>query len=422
MPSIGRRLGKASAVLAVATLMIMTGGRVDKVLGAATAPGPDAKSEAAVNQPRVRVLLADRTRGGPTMPVRVNGPWSLMDPNTHEIVLEGAWLESAWGAVIQGIADGVVVNVTDKTGRKRTVHLARARLVPKRPETLVVGTRAYRGALDIVPHADGSMTLVNDLPIDDYISGVVTAEMYFYWPTEALKAQAVVARTYTIALLLEHAQAAAHPEWDVESTGLTHQEYQGLAGEHPRGIEAVQATAGQVLAWNGKYFRAYFSSTCGGHTEACGLVWDDYATIPPLAGVACDYCKYSKYYQWVETLATSDIEAALKRAGKNVGDIRDIRFADTNGDGHMDVVTVEGTRQSLTMRGNDFRLAVGPGVLKSMLFTAKRVDKAWEFTGRGWGHGVGMCQYGAKGLADLAKTYDVILKYYYPETQLKKAY
>ncbi len=418
-------------VAAPATIIILSGGCGDGTVTAVAAPAP-APAPAAppaappppllADQPRVRVLLAEKTRGGPTMPIRVNGPWELMDARTHEIVAQGPWMQSACGSVIQGIADGVIISTVDKSGRKRNVKLARARIVPKKPETLVVGTRAYRGSLDIIPNADGSMTLVNDLPIEDYLAGVVTAEMFFYWPAEALKAQAVIARTYTIALLLEHEQAAPRPEWDMESTGLTHQEYQGLAGEHPRGIEAVQATAGQILTWNGKVFRTYFHSTCGGHTEACGLVWDDYPTIPPLAGVACDTCKASKYYQWTETIASADIEAAMHRTGRNVGALRDLVFADTNGDGHMDVVTVVGTRASVTMKGNDFRLAVGPGVLKSMFFIAKRSDRSWEFTGHGWGHGAGLCQYGAKGLADLGRTYDAIVKFYYPQTEIRKAY
>ena len=169
--------------------------------------------------------------------------------------------------------------------------------MPKRPGTLCVNNRAYRGVLDIIPHDDGSMTLVNEVPMDDYIGGVVTAEMPYYWPAEALKAQAVVARTYCLALILEKDKLVPRPDWDVEASGLTHQEYQGLPGEHPLGLAAVEATAGQVLMWDRQVFRAYFSSTCGGHTEACGLVWEDYPTIPPLAGGPCEYCKASKYYR-----------------------------------------------------------------------------------------------------------------------------
>ena len=89
----------------------------------------------------------------------------------------------------------------------------------------------------------------------------------------------------------------------------------------------------------------------------------------------------------------------------------------------MDVITVHGQRQTLEMKGNDFRLAVGPGALKSLFFTARRLGaNAWEFTGHGWGHGVGLCQYGANGMALLAKKYDEILKYYYPRTEIRKAY
>jgi stage II sporulation protein D len=425
------RLRPTSAIViaAVAALLALPGvillcssGCSDNII-ATVAPSSRTDAAPLRDQPRVRVLLALRTEGGPTMSVRVNGPWTLLDARTHEIILEGAWMQSAWGTVIQGISKGVVVNVADKAGRKKTVHLPRARIMPKRPGTLCVNNRAYRGVLDIIPHDDGTMTLVNEVPMDDYIGGVVTAEMPFYWPAEALKAQAVVARTYCLALILERDKLVPRPDWDVEASGLTHQEYQGLPGEHPLGLAAVEATAGQVLMWDGQVFRAYFSSTCGGHTEACGLVWEDYPTIPPLTGGPCDHCKHSKYYQWTETIALADIERGLRKAGKDPGVIRHIDFADTNRDGHMDVITVRGQRQTLEMRGNDFRLAVGPSALKSLFFTARRAGaNAWEFTGRGWGHGVGMCQYGAFGLAALAKKYDDILKYYYPKTEIRKAY
>ena len=386
--------------------------------------GPIPREDLLRTQPRIRVLLAEHTRGGVSLPVRVVGPYTLMDGNTRQILAQGAWMQSAFGAggPIQALSDGVVVNVSDKQGRKKAVHVPRVRLMPSKPGTLQVGTRTYRGVLDIIAHRDGTMTLVNEVNLEDYISGVVTAEMYFYWPAEALRAQAVVARSYTLALYLENEKMNPRPEWDFESGYITTQEYQGVSGEHPRGIEATQATEGQVLVWKGSIFRAYFHSCCGGHTEACGNVWDDYPTIAPLAGTVCEYCKYSKHWDWTETLKFADVEAALRKADKDVGAVRDIVFKDRNGDGHYDLVTVVGTKQTLEMKGNDFRLAVGPTILKSMRFTAKRAGEALELQGRGWGHGVGLCQYGAQGMANLLMTCDRILKYYDPETELWKVY
>jgi stage II sporulation protein D len=385
--------------------------------------GPIPKEDVLRTQPRIRVLLADHTRGGVSLPVRVVGPYTLMDGVTRQILVQGAWLQSAFGTgPIQGLSEGVVVNLPDKAGRKRTVHVPRVRIMPSKPGTLQVGTRTYRGVLDIIHNHDGTMTLVNEINLEDYISGVVTAEMYFDWPAEALRAQAVVARSYTLALFMENEKMNPRPEWDVESGYLTNQEYQGVSGEHPRGIDATQATEGQILVWNGTVFRTYFHSCCGGHTEACGNVWDDYKTIPPLAGTACEYCKYSKHWDWTETLKLTDVEAALRKADKDVGSVRDMVFKDRNGDGHYDLVTVVGTKQTIEMKGNEFRLAVGPTILKSMRFTAKRAGDAFELQGRGWGHGVGLCQYGAQGMANLLMTCDRILKHYYPETELWKVY
>jgi stage II sporulation protein D len=254
------------------------------------------------------------------------------------------------------------------------------------------------------------------------VGGVVTAEMFYWWPNEALRAQAVVARTYTLALITENENMQPRPDWDLEASYLTAQEYRGLGGEHPKGLEATLATRGVVLVHKGNVFRAYFSACCGGHTEACGVVWNDYKTIPPLTGKVCDHCKGSKWYDWTEVIKTSEIEKAFKRAEKDIGELRELEFEDLSGDGHIDRVRVLGSRQTLTMLGNDFRLIIGSTRLKSMEFKCRRYDTYYEFTGHGWGHGVGMCQYGAKGMADVLLTYDRILGYYYPETELWKVY
>ena len=370
-------------------------------------------------QPLVRVALVVRTRGGAALPIKVTGGYRLVEPKTQRTLMRGARLTKS---PVQALARGIVITVPDAHGITKTMHLPTLRIVPTKSGTLHVGGRRYRGVLDLVYESDGRMTLVNELPIEDYVGGVVAPEMFYYWPREALRAQAVVARTYTLARVMEARKTRPQPSYDLIGSYIADQEYKGISGEKATTLEAVRSTRGLVLTHKGKVFRAYFSSCCGGHTEACGVLWDDYPTIPPLVGRPCDYCKHSKWSNWTLRIKLSEIERALKRAGKDVGIIRDIQFVDRTGDGHMDQVTVVGSRRTLTMNGNDFRLAAGSIKLLSMNFKSRRLDGEYEFTGHGWGHGCGMCQYGAMGMASLLKNHKDILAYYYPGAELWKMY
>ncbi|KPJ52647.1 MAG: hypothetical protein AMS16_06140 [Planctomycetes bacterium DG_58] len=377
-------------------------------------------------QPKVRVALAVRTHGGAALPIKVTGGYRLVNPKTHTTLVRGARLTKS---PVEALSRGVVITVPDH-GISKTMHLPCLRIVPTASGTLHVARRRYRGVLDLVYESGGRMTLVNELDLEDYVGGVVAPEMFYYWPREALRAQAVVARTYTLARVLEARAEVPQPKYDLEANYLADQEYHGITGERATTREAVSSTRGLVLTHNGKVFRAYFSSCCGGHTEACGLLWEDYKTIPPLAGKPCDYCKHSKWYNWRTTIKLSDVERALKRAGRDVGSIQDVQFVDSNNEGHIDQVTIKGTRRTHKMMGNDFRLDILAanrakliqGGLNSMNFSSRRVKEAYELTGHGRGHGCGMCQYGAYGLAIRLKSYKDILAYYYPEAELWKVY
>jgi stage II sporulation protein D len=417
-----RRFRSGSALLvailmAVAALPII----VLSCAGASYREVAPREALALAEQPKVRVALDVNTRDGPSLPIKVIGGYDIIDPIAGTTLVRGPRLLQS---PIQSLSGGVVIVVPDRQGLRKTVRLPRIRIAPAKSGTLFVGGRHYRGVLDVIYTQEGRMSLVNDLDLEEYVGGVVTAEMAYWWPNEALRAQAVATRTYTLALISEKAQMTPRPEWDIEAGYITAQEYCGLQGEHARGLEATLSTRGVILTYQGKVFRAYFSSCCSGHTEACGLTWDDYPTIPPLAGRPCDYCTASKFFNWEKpvVLKRSEIENALKRADKDVGELRDLAFEDTNHDGHYDRVTVTGSRQTLTMLGNDFRLIIGPKLLLSMNFKVRRVGTDYEFDGHGWGHGVGMCQYGAKGMADVLLTYDRIVAYYYPDTELWKVY
>jgi len=374
------------------------------------------------DQPRVRVSLAPHTRGGTTMPtIRVTGPYTLQDPTTGTIYASGHRLDRS---PVIALSKGVVIRVPDAAGVLANRHLPRLRIVPSNVGTLHVGRYRYRGVLDLVYNrSDATMTVVNEIGLDEYVGGVVAAELLPKWRVPAvLRAQAVVARTYTLALVMENRNKHPRPETDVTARFLTSQAYHGMNGERADILEAVRITRGEVLTHRGDVFRAYYSSCCGGHTEACGAVWDDYATIEPLAGTACPYCDISPHANWTKTLKLSDIETALRRKGRDVGTVREVTFADTTNSGHNDKVTVRGSKRTITMLGNNFRLAIGSTTLKSMYFKAEPSEDGYTLTGHGWGHGVGMCQWGAYVMSLRLHNYKQILKHYYPGSTLTEVY
>lgn len=427
MPRIRRRLKHPGSIVLSMVLGMMVG--IPLLLMSCVGPERAVRFAERISfkePPKVRVALATHATGGATMGIRVSGPYRIIEPNTGRLIREGSPLEQS---PVAAITEGLMI-ATPTGPQKMAGPFGRVRIIPLKPGTLHVGDGAYRGCLDIICNRDRTMALVNELDIEEYTRGVVAAEMPHRWSKEALRAQAVASRTYTLAMLVGP-RAARNPDYDFEAGYLTSQEYTGLKGEVPSAVEAVAVTRGVVLTCDGQPFRAYFHSTCGGHTEACGVVWRDYPTIPPLAGVKCEYCRYSKWYAWPSsaniaasqcTFKSAEIEAALRKIGYDVGAIRDLQFTDTTGDGHADRVTVTGTKQTVTLIGNDFRLAVGSKRLPSLKCTVTRQGDTWSFSGYGFGHGVGMCQWGAKGMADEFNSYDRILATYYPGAELWRVY
>src|SRR3989344_1173576 len=173
----------------------------------------------------------------------------------------------------------------------------------------------FRGVVDILKDKSGTMFAVNRIGIEDYLYGVLPHEVAFWWPTEALKAQSVAARTYA----LYQAQVSRAAEFDVKS-GTSSQVYGGTAKERFRTNRAVDETRGQVLTYQGKLFPAYFHATCAGKTAAAEELWK--IDLPPLAGGAkCRYCRISPHYSWEATVPLSEIEQKMDKYGRPAGRI-----------------------------------------------------------------------------------------------------
>jgi stage II sporulation protein D len=283
------------------------------------------------------------------------------------------------------------------------------RLRSDRP--IVLNGREYPAPLDIVKNGDG-LAVVNEVPLEDYLVGVLRAEVGEKWPLEALRAQAIVARTYAA---YHRMLGAGKPYHIVASTA--HQQYAGRVPPTSPLWGAVRETTGQVLLWEGDVFPAFYHTESGGYTEDPRTVFAA-RNMPGLKPVRCEFSVGSPHFYWSLDVKLADLGEILRRNDVTVGSVTAIDVSERTSSLRAAAVTVHGTRGSVRLRGNDFRRMLGYDTFKSTLF-AVAVDAPWaRFSGRGYGHGVGMCQWGAKGMAEQGHTARQILEFYYPGTVL----
>lgn len=298
------------------------------------------------------------------------------------------------------------------------------RIVPEWDGTLEVGSRRYHGDL-LVKREREKLTLVNEVDLERYLKGVAGKEMSPSSHPEALKAQIIAARTYAVFYVrgqtLRREKGERFDLYDDQRS----QVYGGLERETAAISSLVDETTGMFVVWEDRVFKTYYSSTCGGHTEPAWIVMGDPEKIPPLGGVRCGNCTGSKYYEWKEKFTKTEIARKLFPDDPKAK-VRTVRISAALPGGHASQISValENQSREKTFEANrGFRLAVGSQRLRSTLWTSIE-DKGEEIVvhGRGFGHGVGMCQVGAYRMADLGHTGIQILEFYYPGAQVKKLY
>jgi len=303
--------------------------------------------------------------------------------------------------------------------------------------------RAYRGSISFAPE-DAGMTIVNTLPLEAYLCSVLPSEMPASWPEEALKAQAVAARSYTLASMGRFAARG----YDVRGS-VTSASYRGVTGESPRTTAAVEATRGETLEYDGKPLLAFYSANSGGYTENSSVVWGDSSgmeAVPDievthrsrylapaalaewLASDPRSYSAVSPYYspsayRWQKWVPAGEITRRVRRE-KDIGEVLSVVSHGRGISGRVSAVEIEGTRGSVVVKGDRIRSALGG--LRSTLFVSRPMlgpggkPAYFIFTGGGWGHGVGMDQSGAAGMAAADYAYRQILEHYYPLARLTK--
>lgn len=288
------------------------------------------------------------------------------------------------------------------------------RLLISAPVPIAVNGKRYRGLLEIYSE-DKGLIVVNELPLEDYLVGLINCEISSQWPMEAVKAQAVVARTYAV---YQKEMRAGSP-YHLESTVMD-QVYEGSDIEDGRAARGVRETAGEVVTYNGKVIQSFFHSNCGGRTESADQVWG--SSVPYLQGVECRYCGEAPSARWETTLPLKKIDQLLRNAGLLTGSLKELRAGSRNRSGRLMSVTAVTSRGNQEIPAVKLRKFIGYTVIKSTNFEIKMSSDDITFTGAGYGHGVGLCQWGAKNRSVDGFTYREIIQYYYPGVLLEKLY
>jgi stage II sporulation protein D len=363
--------------------------------------------------------------------------------------IPSAQISCASGAVRVSRLDGQVVKVLP-AGAATQVMLAASGLVLDGAESVGASGVCFESTSGgpvmvngrevaprvVIHHAPGrpGLLAVAQLNLEEYLIGVLAGEVpYDRWHAEALKAQAVASRSYALFQM----QRSSGELYDVESTVLSQVYRSGYQGNSILNA-AVGATRGLVLTSNGNTFPAYFHSTCGGRTEAAAYVFPEYGQVAALRGAACRFCSQSPSFRWQWTMNKTTLSERLRQAGRDVGRIVSVTFLDAAGavvpppsgarapQGELRraaTVVIQHSGGTLRMQGNQFRIAVSAKELKSLLFE-QVLDRGEDLaiSGGGFGHGVGLCQYGAEGMAAAGYNYPQILGNYYPGAALKRMY
>jgi stage II sporulation protein D len=369
--------------------------------------------------PMVRISIL----AAPELTVAVDGPFFLEQDNVRA---QNPPLPAAKATASRG---KLVIGATALSVRKVTI-------IPGPSVTVTVDNRKYPGTITLLAEKDSAgaerVRLIDNVNLEAYLCGVLAGEVPVdKWADEALKAQAVASRTYALYQVRTHLS----DNWDMTGDDQS-QVFRADATSNARVNRAVNQTRGLVLTWQQKIFSAYFTSSCGGCTEAAGNVWPGVASITPLAGTTCGYCVKpyvdQKHDHWTVAInhevAAEALRAMFPEQAKLIKSVRQIEVS-KRGDGGRAIELKFYGVPPLTAHAYTFRshyiaaLRSAPAAVQAdgglqSLFIGEpepvRGGNVTKFKGSGWGHGVGLCQWGSQGMAKSGKGYAAILQHYYP--------
>ena len=296
------------------------------------------------------------------------------------------------------------------------------RLIPLKDDAIFeivspkVRCAKYRGTLEI--SGGKSLSIINELPLEDYVRGVIPVEVPASFQPEAQKGLAIAIRTYALKSLDRHKSSGFNM---CDSTHC--QGFAGASRDAKWVDKLIDDTRGQILVYKDQPIYAVYSSDCGGVTqnnEDAGFG----AAFPYLRSVADrkdqdseDYCKGCPFHIWTKTFKPEELDKAFS---KNVGKFQSMEFSEFDCSGRVKMVVIKGEDGEYKLTGGKFRELFGESVIKSTLMTLTVSDEAeYVINGKGFGHGVGLCAFGANGMAKAGKTCEEILKHYYAGAEIK---
>ncbi|MBQ8674872.1 MAG: SpoIID/LytB domain-containing protein [Bacteroidaceae bacterium] len=284
-----------------------------------------------------------------------------------------------------------------------------------------------------------AITAVNTLPIEDYLVSVISSEMRATSSLEFLKAHAIIARSW----LLAQRQLPQPPHQHYDVCADDHcQRYQGTTmATNPHVMQAVDETRGMVLTCDGNICDTRYSKCCGGRTELFATCWDEHQPHPYLQSVACPYCnttdrhilqqvlndydqETNDFYSWHVNLTHAELDELVQRkSGLNLGHITDLVPLSRGISGRISQLRIVGT-EGETIVGKELaiRKTLSPTHLYSSAFDIEHTATGITLNGRGWGHGVGLCQIGAAVMGEQGANHTAILQHYYKNTTLTQLY
>lgn len=271
--------------------------------------------------------------------------------------------------------------------------------------------RPYQGKIELTSEGR-KLLVINRIPVELYLEGVLNAEISTDWPLEAVKAQAVVARTYALYLKKRYLTRAWHLTAD-----STDQVYYGADLIDKRGLSALQQTRGIVVTHNHQLAQTFYHSNCGGMTESPQVVWG--TPVPYLKVRSIPYGKSDPRYHWNLHLTDKSLRDLLRSVGIDMNRIKRVSIAEYSTSGRAYLLKFEGSA-AVTLKASKFRKLVGYTKIQSLLFDVVRVPGGFYFKGRGNGHGVGLSQWSAKEMAEIGYKYQEILRFFYQGIKLER--
>jgi stage II sporulation protein D len=406
-------------------------------------------------EPDIRVRIEKgvtrETIGGPdrvvvrVMPPAAGSPATMRSPivvtmsNGALVTTDSAGIARTWNA-------GTALEVLVSDGRADGTVLSQR-------ETLTVGKGRYPGIVQLRPRTGENLNafdIIVSMGVESYVPGVLSHELLPKWPRQTNEVQAIAARSYAL-----HERWRARREgraFDVEDT-IADQVFGGATRE-TLPLEATRSTRGMVLAQQGQIIRAYFSSTCGGRPASAAVAWPlepdtQFNRTPALQGKTRDHaCQQATLYRWSVERSTDDVSKRVKawsqrydHPARDIGRVRQVRVGEVNDAGRPNTfVLSDDSGKTYTMTAEELRMSLNYAVadLAPVRFAPRDlannttvlsgdisvdvVGTRVRILGRGWGHGVGMCQWCAKGFADRGEDWRTMLKRFYPEAEVVRGY